>query len=82
MMSKGMLNSTISAFTEVIYTIGQQIGRKKGVTHCGHLCYSRKELVGHESIYYQLFHPIAESSYSDKRILLGEGQGCHFILAF
>lgn len=29
MVSKGMLNSILSAFTEVIYTIGQQIGRRK-----------------------------------------------------
>lgn len=29
MMFKGMFKSTISAFTEVLYTIGQQIGRKK-----------------------------------------------------
>lgn len=39
MMSEGTLNGKISAFTKVIYIIGQLIGRK-GVIHCGPMCYS------------------------------------------
>lgn len=80
MMSEGTLNCKIPAFTEFIYIIGQLIGRK-GVTHCGPVCYSWKELVGSGSFCSQLFHPTAESSLSARSIPKVKGQRLLFIQA-